>query len=222
MSYLTLNEQFVSAARDGDLRELKELLSRGADPCFEHSMALIEAAKGYSERHEPCVEFLLLHCDPAAGDFLALRSAIGVRRTSIISLLLPSFTGFMDPQNHSKAFQDVIRIGHRAAFDTFWPLTTDTSVYPESLDAAVIYGRQYFALQLLEKILHSNIDIQVLLEGIRSTQVTLKNANLREEEMELSHWVECLLEARLLEQSLPTLTPEHEQSLSSKKKMKSL
>lgn len=213
MSNTTLNEQFVAAARNGDLDALQRLQGQGADPCFEDSQALMEAARGATKQHEECMSYLLLHSDATAQDFQALRTAIARCSRTRISLLLPSFTGFKDAKRLSHSFRDIIRIGHIEAFDALFPQCSP-AVYQDAIRDALIYQQRDFVTHLLRRMDSSDLDVHAFLESNFETQETLKSMNLKEG-LEISHMVQSFFESLILQKQLPS--PLEEKNKPSKK-----
>lgn len=193
----TLNEQFISAARDGDLQALKELLDKGADPCFENSQALIEAAQGFYEKHTQCTQYLLAHCDVSAQDSLVLIIALYHYDFPLTSLLLPYFVGFKDPRRLTTALKEAIRIGHDEAFETFLPLCHPED-YQDLMMDFVLSHKPLFVAKHLDKIDTSKIDMNAFLKDIRAIQSELSGPSLK-----ISNMIQSFFEAKLLEEHLP-------------------
>lgn len=177
---------FIRAAENGDLGELQKLLAQGADPRFNHSEALVAAIKGgWQAKNIQCVQYLLDHCDPSAQDFLALRSAISSCEPALISLLLPSFTGFSKPELLAKSLRQVVRLGHTEAFDLFLPLCNPT-LLRDPLLAAIFSDQRDFAEQLLQRMDASDLQDNDFLEAIEESRTRLTGSSLDIANMALS------------------------------------
>lgn len=202
MAQPTLHELFISAARDGDLGELKKLLGRGADPRFNHSKALVEAAKGTLGDNEQCIAYLLSHCDPTARDFLALHTAIINVNRMAISLLLPSFTGFNNEKRQLDSLEAIIRIGDAEGFGTLLSLCTVTTGFQDPIMTAVIYRQKDFVAKLLQKMDTSRLDMKAFSDDLRDVRDSFQVPG-EVQQIETCDMVQSFLESLILQKQLP-------------------
>lgn len=138
----SLNNQLVNCAAAGDLPGVASLLSQGADPQHEKSLALSMAARNGC--HE-CAKLLIPVSNPADG-FSALAMAASRGRLECVLLLLP----FSDAKSDfSSALLLAVEAGYIECARALIPALSPNTDCSEALVFAAFYGLAEFVELLI-------------------------------------------------------------------------